>query len=168
LNFSTGWQFPDSVFLPLSGRIAHLDQGHIVESGPPAANESLPNAIVTEFLATASEEPPPYRGWKPARSTTPPKARAGFPTPDSAVCRVGNTKNLWPTSPSAKTRFYFDKAREAAARDFEKIVSMKSQPAKLSSLSNPLPETGRIYLAIIVGGVAILLMILAEMKFFGT
>ena len=82
--------------------------------------------------------------------------------------QVGNAKYYGQHPFRAKTRFYFDKVREAAARDFEKIVSMKSQPAKLSSLSNPLPETGRIYLAIIVGGVAILLMILAEMKFFGT
>lgn len=45
---------------------------------------------------------------------------------------------------------------------------MKDQPAKITALPAPLPENGRIYFAIIVGGVIILLMILAEMKFFGT
>jgi site-specific DNA-adenine methylase len=45
---------------------------------------------------------------------------------------------------------------------------MKQQPAEAPQLLATSPETGRIYFAIVVGGAAILLMILAEMKFFGT
>jgi hypothetical protein len=45
---------------------------------------------------------------------------------------------------------------------------MKDQPTKAISLPTPKPENARIYIATIAGGVAILLMILAEMKFFGT
>jgi phospholipid/cholesterol/gamma-HCH transport system ATP-binding protein len=40
-------------------RIALLSQGRIVESGTPAAIKASHNAIVTEFLAAASEETPP-------------------------------------------------------------------------------------------------------------
>jgi hypothetical protein len=39
---------------------------------------------------------------------------------------------------------------------------------KNNRMPEPLPENGRIYIAIVVGGAAILLMILAEMKFFRT
>jgi hypothetical protein len=45
---------------------------------------------------------------------------------------------------------------------------MKYQPTKAISLPTPRLENGRVYLAIISGGAVILLMILAEMKFFGT
>ncbi len=45
---------------------------------------------------------------------------------------------------------------------------MKDQPTKITPWPEPLPENGHIYIAIVVGGAAILLMILAEMKFFGT
>ena len=44
---------------------------------------------------------------------------------------------------------------------------MKYQPST-GQLAASIPENTRIYSAIIAGGVAILLMILAEMKFFGT
>jgi phospholipid/cholesterol/gamma-HCH transport system ATP-binding protein len=40
-------------------RIALLNQGRIVESGPPAAIKASYNAIVAEFLAAASEETTP-------------------------------------------------------------------------------------------------------------
>ena len=43
----------------IATRIALLSHGSIVESGSPAAIKTSPNAIVTEFLATASEETPP-------------------------------------------------------------------------------------------------------------
>jgi hypothetical protein len=43
---------------------------------------------------------------------------------------------------------------------------MKHQLTKTAA--TPLVENGQIYLAIITGGAIILLMILAEMKFFGT
>jgi phospholipid/cholesterol/gamma-HCH transport system ATP-binding protein len=43
----------------IATRIALLSQGRIVESGPPAAIKASHNTIVTEFLAAASEEPPP-------------------------------------------------------------------------------------------------------------
>jgi hypothetical protein len=45
---------------------------------------------------------------------------------------------------------------------------MNHQTTKISRLPSPLTENGGVYFAIIVGGTAILLMILAEMKFFGT
>jgi hypothetical protein len=45
---------------------------------------------------------------------------------------------------------------------------MKPEPAKAYQLPAPLPEIRQVYFAIVVGGAAILLMILAEMKFFGT
>ena len=45
---------------------------------------------------------------------------------------------------------------------------MNDQPIRIAALPEALPENGRIYIAIVVGGAAILLMILAEMKFFGT
>jgi hypothetical protein len=45
---------------------------------------------------------------------------------------------------------------------------MNHQTTKISQLPPPLIENGRIYFGTIVGGAAILLMILAEMKFFGT
>lgn len=48
------------------------------------------------------------------------------------------------------------------------VVAMKHQPIKITPLPEPLPENARIYTAIVAGGAAILLMILAEMKFFGT
>jgi phospholipid/cholesterol/gamma-HCH transport system ATP-binding protein len=43
----------------IATRITLLSRGRIVESGPPAAIKASHNAIVTEFLAAASEEPPP-------------------------------------------------------------------------------------------------------------
>lgn len=43
----------------IATRIALLSQGRIVESGPPTAIKASHNAIVTEFLAAASEGPPP-------------------------------------------------------------------------------------------------------------
>jgi hypothetical protein len=45
---------------------------------------------------------------------------------------------------------------------------MKQPPIRATQLPEPLPENGSIYIAIVMGGVAILLMILFEMKFFGT
>jgi hypothetical protein len=45
---------------------------------------------------------------------------------------------------------------------------MKDQPTRSNPLPQPLPENDRIYVAIVAGGAAILLMILTEMKFFGT
>ena len=45
---------------------------------------------------------------------------------------------------------------------------MKQQLPGVVPLPAPLQENGRIYFAIIVGGAAILLMILGEMKLFGT
>lgn len=65
-------------------------------------------------------------------------------------------------------RSFFDKIGEERVRKFGQFAPMKNQPVNIHQLPVPLPEAGRIYLAIIAGGAAILLMILAEMKFFGT
>jgi phospholipid/cholesterol/gamma-HCH transport system ATP-binding protein len=43
----------------IATRVGLLSQGRIVESGPPAAIKVLHSAIVTAFLAAASEGPPP-------------------------------------------------------------------------------------------------------------
>jgi hypothetical protein len=45
---------------------------------------------------------------------------------------------------------------------------MRDSITKTTALAAPLPENGRIYFAIVAAGAAILIMILAEMKFFGT
>jgi hypothetical protein len=44
---------------------------------------------------------------------------------------------------------------------------MRLQTIKIHQLPPPLSENSRIYFAIVAAGMAILLMILAEMKFFG-
>ena len=44
---------------------------------------------------------------------------------------------------------------------------MKHQLTNTGALYIPRQEIGRIYVAVVLGGAAILLMILAEMKFFG-
>jgi len=49
-----------------------------------------------------------------------------------------------------------------------KFAAMKRQLEKTSLLPTSVLENSRIYYAIIASGVAILLMILAEMKFFGS
>lgn len=64
--------------------------------------------------------------------------------------------------------FLFDNACNERMREFEKLFGMKYQPTKAISLPTPRLENGHVYLAIISGGAVILLMILAEMKFFGT
>lgn len=63
---------------------------------------------------------------------------------------------------------FFDKAGGEWLGEFGHAPRMKQQPAESPQLLATSPETGRIYFAIVVGGAAILLMILAEMKFFGT
>jgi hypothetical protein len=45
---------------------------------------------------------------------------------------------------------------------------MKHQLTNKGALYTPRQEIGRVYLAVILSGAAILLMILAEMKFFGS
>jgi hypothetical protein len=45
---------------------------------------------------------------------------------------------------------------------------MKQQFPRLAPFPSPQQENGRVYFAMIVSGAIILLMILAEMKFFGT
>jgi hypothetical protein len=57
--------------------------------------------------------------------------------------------------------------RSGKAVDRQQVSQMKQQ-LPLIPFPTPQPETGRIYFAIVIGGAAILLMILAEMKFFGT
>jgi hypothetical protein len=64
-------------------------------------------------------------------------------------------------------RWSFDKTGEERADEFAQVSAMNQQLPRLASFSIP-QENGRIYFAIIVSGAAILLMILAEMKFFGT
>ena len=68
----------------------------------------------------------------------------------------------------ANQRSSFDKAGEEGAYQFTQIAAMKQQFPRLASFPTPQQENGRVYFAMIVSGAAILLMILAEMKFFGT
>jgi hypothetical protein len=65
-------------------------------------------------------------------------------------------------------RSHFDKAGEERAYQYRQFTAMKHQLTNMGPLHPAQPENGRIYLSIIVGGGIILLMILAEMKFFGT
>jgi hypothetical protein len=63
-------------------------------------------------------------------------------------------------------RSYFDKPGGEPVEKSRQTRGMKHQLAKTAPA--PLIENGWIYLAMITGGAIILLMILAEMKFFGT
>jgi hypothetical protein len=65
-------------------------------------------------------------------------------------------------------RSFFDKAGEERTYQCAQLAAMNHQPTRINQLPSPLIENGRVYFAIIVGGATILLMILAEMKFFGT
>jgi hypothetical protein len=67
----------------------------------------------------------------------------------------------------ANQRSSFDKAGEEDAYQFTQIAAMKQQFPPAPFLT-PRQETARVYFAMILSGAIILLMILAEMKFFGT
>ena len=161
----------------ITTRIALLSRGRIVESGPPAVIKASHNAIITEFLAAAPEDPRSADGSRRVAPLPQPYARAFLivssfcpggtelrllgPTLDSKLgrCRVDHR----PTN----QRSSFDKTGGEGAEEFAQVPAMKQQFPRLAPF--PIPqENGQIYFAIIVGGATILLMILAAMKFFGT
>jgi hypothetical protein len=65
-------------------------------------------------------------------------------------------------------RSSFDKAGEERTYQHAQFAAMKHQLTYKGALYTPRQEIGRIYVAVVLSGAAILLMILAEMKFFGT
>ena len=65
-------------------------------------------------------------------------------------------------------RWYFDKTGKEGINEFAQVVVMKQRFRTLASVLTSRQEIGRIYVAVVLSGAAILLMMLAEMKFFGT
>ena len=68
----------------------------------------------------------------------------------------------------ANERWYFDKTGKEGINEFAQVVVMKQRFRTLASVLTSRQEIGRIYVAVVLSGAAILLMMLAEMKFFGT